>query len=310
MASLDKAVITRIGAPPADIKEFYYKILMRDGYLSALKIHKPAHAHASPGALVVLCFGGAFVGGTNDQLTDIARALVRFAGATVVNISYRLAPEHPFPASQLDAIDSVRWIAENATSSTLAADPSKGFVLGGVSAGASLTACLSRLFQAEKLACPLTGQWLCVPPIMDRATCPEKYQHLWISREQDSLAPFLGAKELAATALLVRPDWTSELRIALRSNSPLPGQPKTYFQVDGMDPLRDDGLIYDEMLKEAGVPTRIDFYPGCPHGHWAVTTDYAVGAKALIDSVVGIAWLLDEAFSREDVAKMLVVPLH
>ena len=38
---------------------------------------------------------------------------------------------------------------------------------------------------------------------------------------------------------------------------------KAWINVAGMDPLRDDGLIYDQALREEwGTKTRLDLYPG------------------------------------------------
>ena len=248
-------------------EEFYHEIEMRDGFMSRLKIHKPASSE--PGPLIVLCFGGGFVGGTVDQLTRTARALKTLFGATVVNISYRLAPEYKFPFAQHDTWDSMKWIASNATGSLLSSDPTKGFLMGGVSAGGALTAAFSRLFQEEPIAYPLTGQWLSIPAVMDISTVPEKYKDYHISSEQFAGGAFFSRKTREWLANLVEPDVHSPLRYAISSKTAVKDQPKTYFQVDGMDPLRDDGLIYEEVLKEAGVETKIDVYPGCPHGHWA-----------------------------------------
>lgn len=147
--------LARLGPAPLGILESYHDIEMRDGFASSLKVLKPASG--PPGPLMVVLFGGGFIAGDNDQCTETARICVQLFGATAVNVSYRVAPEHKFPVQQLDCLDSLEWIADNATGDVIASDPSKGFVLGGVSAGASIASALSRRFQEDKLAHILTG---------------------------------------------------------------------------------------------------------------------------------------------------------
>jgi acetyl esterase/lipase len=106
--------------------ETYHDIPMRDGFMSSLKIQRPSDSQ--PGPLIVLCFGGGFVGGTNAQFEKTGRVLVNLFGATVVSISYRLGPEHRFPFGQHDTEDSMRWIAQNAEGDVIGSDPKKGFV--------------------------------------------------------------------------------------------------------------------------------------------------------------------------------------
>ena len=38
------------------------------------------------------------------------------------------------------------------------------------------------------------------------------------------------------------------------------GLPPAYFQVSGVDPLRDEGLLYEKLLREAGIKTKLDVY--------------------------------------------------
>ncbi|KAK5164628.1 uncharacterized protein LTR77_009834 [Saxophila tyrrhenica] len=293
------AIIKKLGDPPEGTAEFYQEIPVRDGFSSSLKIHKPSNGG---GPLVVLAFGGGFLGGDNDQLSEVARGLVKLYGATVVNISYRVGPENKFPYAVWDAWDSLIWITDNASGEELAADPSKGFIMGGVSAGGALTAVLSRKFQGAPLKHGLTGQWLCIPAIMESNQAPEKYRSYHISREQNSNNPTLPTASIKVMFELSKIDIDSDLAFAINSKTPMSEQPKSYFQVAGMDPIRDDGLIYEEMLKDAGVATKLDFYPGCVHGHQMLVESIDLGKKANIDTMVGFGWLLGKEVSREEAA--------
>jgi acetyl esterase/lipase len=59
-----------------------------------------------------------------------------------------------------------------------------------------------------------------------------------------------------------------DLRLNPGNASPekVQGFPPTVFGVAGMDPLRDEGLLFAMTLAEASVPTDVNIFPGLPHG--------------------------------------------
>jgi acetyl esterase/lipase len=292
--------------PPAhDILETEIVVPMRDGYQAVAKIRKPRES-ASPAngrPLIVIAFGGGWIAGDNEQMALEARALVRCFSAVVVNISYRLAPEHKFPQSQEDSWDNLVWLAAHALE--LGADPTQGFIMGGTSAGASLTAVCARRAQIEPLAHPLTGQWLNAPSVLSgELQVPAKLRHLYISMRQNRHAPILPGEALEALQRHSGWDPESPWRFPLCSTHPLAGLPRTYIQVDGMDCLRDDGLLYDEILSEAGVQTRCDLYPGCLHAHTAFMPGEAT-EKAQLDLLRGFGWMLRREVGGDVAGKAL-----
>lgn len=274
-----------------DILENHLIIPMRDGFQSVAKIRK--HQNPSPQGcpLIILAFGGGWIAGSAEQMAIEARAFVRAFSAVVVNISYRLAPEHKFPQGWVDAWDSLVWVVDHAVE--LGADPGRGITMGGTSAGASLTAVCARKAQVEPLAYPLTGQWLNVPTLFREDQIPEEWKHLYISMHQNAEAPIFPVSALAILQEHIGWEMGSPWRLPLNSSHALTGLPKTYIQVDGMDCLRDDGLLYNEMLKEADVETRCDLYAGCPHAH-ATFVPGRAGERALTDLLKNFGWMLGQ----------------
>jgi acetyl esterase/lipase len=62
-----------------------------------------------------------------------------------------------------------------------------------------------------------------------------------------------------------------------------------------MDPLRDEGLIYEHVLREeCAVPTKLDVYAGLPHGGPDMYQMLPVYNKSLRDMKAGVEWLLKQ----------------
>lgn len=280
-------------SPTFDTTESVIQIPMRDGHLSETRVFKPQSTEKDA-PLVVLIFGGGFISGSNIQLAHFARAVAKLYAATTVTLSYRLAPGYKFPTAAYDIWDGVSWLAENAAREIGNVDLSKGFVIGGVSAGGNLAIVTAHKALKERLAAPLTGIWACIPATLSDDTVPEQYKELFTSRVQNAKAPLLNAQSIEVVKQLYQPDesspdYTPFTPDGLGSFSQIP---RTHVQVAGLDPLRDDGLIYERVLRDHGVETRLDVYPGVPHAHFSAMPGLKASYASRRDTLLGIGWLL------------------
>ena len=219
------------------------------------------------------------------------RNFVQAFGAVCISAEYQLAPDHPFPAAPKSAWDGLKWAAANAKS--FGADPLLGFVVGGSSAGSNLTAVLTHLARDEQLSPPLTGQYLSVPILLPPAVVPEKYKEFYLSHEQNKNAPVLPKAAMDMFLRAYKPDDHDPLYVPFNHPNGHAGLPPAYFQVAGMDMLRDESLIYEHVLREEyGIKTKLDMYPGLPHGFWTFFPMLKSSDKFYVDMVKGMGWLL------------------
>jgi acetyl esterase len=251
------------------------------------RVYTPARARAKGAPGLVWFHGGGFVIGSIESHDGVCRALASRAGAVVVSVDYRLAPEHRFPAGPEDAIAATRWVLENAAS--LGIDPS-AVAVGGDSAGGNLAAVVALALRGAPLApafqmliYPVTDMTRSLPSHrLFRAgfTLPEP-TILWfrerylpdVSFETDPQASPLFAKDLS-------------------------GLPPALVVTAGFDPLRDEGRAYADRLREAGVEVEYVCSQGSMHGF--INTAGAIDESArVLDLVAG---RLREALTPRPVA--------
>ena len=67
----------------------------------------------------------------------------------------------------------------------------------------------------------------------------------------------------------------------------LSGLPPAVIQVNGLDPLRDEGIEYASRLMAAGVPVELYCGPGLYHGAEAQDPRIAIQAAKVFDDAVG-----------------------
>lgn len=102
-----------------------------------LDVYAPQES-AGPRPVLVFVHGGGFVAGDKQGPNDspFYRNVAIWAarnGMVGVNMTYRLAPAHPYPAAQQDIAQALAWVAANAAAH--GGDPAR-VVLAGHSAGA------------------------------------------------------------------------------------------------------------------------------------------------------------------------------
>lgn len=280
-----------LGEPPEDIKQSETHYTTQDGTKMRVKVYQPSKAPSDGSPLIVMYHGGGFCIGTPEGEEQTCRNLVHGFGAVCFSASYRLAPEFKFPYAVTDSWDALRWAAENGPS--FGADLSKGFVVGGTSAGGNISAVLAHLARDEGLSPKLTGQYLAIPAVGSGDVIPEKYRSRWLSYEQNKNAPVLPMDAINMFMEGYQPDPKDYVRYKVMAHPKgHHGLPPAYLQIDGLDPLRDEALIYADILAESGVKIKADVYPGLPHGHWGFFPFLESSKKFRKEQVKGFGWLL------------------
>lgn len=268
------ASFTGMQSPPqevAEVIETEYRGVA--GNSQPLRIYNPDADGPRP---VVLYFhGGGFIAGNLDVVDEPARAIANATGATVVTASYRLAPEHPFPAASNDATAALQWVADNISAH---GGDAENIVLLGDSAGGNLA--VSAALRARDTGGPrVNGLVLIYPALHPNADLP--------SRTEFGEGFLIGAADLDFfwANYLQRPEDATN-PYAVPSLADLAGLPATLVLTTENEVTRDEGEQFAESLRAAGVDCRNIRFDGLVHGVFWLSAAIPSGSE-LLDAASG-----------------------
>lgn len=231
-----------------------------DGYKVPVKTYRPKAANGKLPALVFF-HGGGFKTCSVETHDFVPAYLAANANVIAFSVEYRLAPEDKFPTGLEDCYQAVRWIASNAES--LGIDANRLTVCGD-SSGGNFAAAIT-LMARERKEFSIDKQVLIYPALDFSGT---------IKKRSAEVYTMVGAKPDAhaksVSPLMLEYLNNPEREIMNPLVSPLlaesfQGLPQALFIEAECDALADDGLIYANLLKQAGVKVTCKVYEGMPH---------------------------------------------
>ena len=217
-------------------------------------LHKAKGGGTSPA--VFEFHGGGFIFGNAEKDDAICQMVSESLKCHVIRVNYRLAPEHPYPAAFDDAYEVILHFHAHAKEYGI--DIQKMAVMG-YSAGATLAA-------AVAMRCRKSGEFtLCGQvlhyPYLDSVHMPQEKRQYDCDMDAEVMRAFtvLYSKEHERALSYVSP--VCALKEDLEGVAPaciIPAQ---------KDALKEEGLLYAQKLKEAGVMVYCQVMPDVHHGY-------------------------------------------
>ena len=251
-----------------------------------VRVFTPRGASEESLPVVLWIHGGGWILGTIEAHDALCRALCNAAGAVVVSVDYRLAPEAQAPSQLDDCKRALEWVARTY--------PDVPLAVAGDSAGGNLAAVLAR-HVPDRFAFQLL-----VYPAVDATCSTESYDskgggEYALTKEHmvfcwEAYAPGEEAKRDPDVSPLLAED--------------LSGLPPALVLLAEYDPLTDEGLAYTEKLREAGVAARSVVYDGMVHGFFR----WRGGVDAAHEAMEEAAVALRDALGTENLSPMPVAP--
>ena len=206
--------------------------------------------------------GGMAIMTANDPNYIYWRNKLASTGLVVVGVEFRntagILGEHPFPAGLNDCISSLKWVYENKKKLGISK-----IIVSGESGGGNLSIATGLKAKEDGIIDYIDGIYAQCPYISNLYNKGENELKSLIENN----AYFLRTDDLGLTASIYDGiESKNPLAWPYHANKiQLQGLPPHVITVNELDPLRDEGIIFSEKLKHAGVNVRMKIIKGTVH---------------------------------------------
>ena len=218
------------------------------------------------GPIILYFHGGGFVFGSPHTHRALAAWLSHYSGLKAALVSYRRAPEDPFPTALIDGMIAYRFATRN----------KNGVIIGGDSAGGGLALALLAEIKRKKLPMPLGT--FAFSPVTDLSFSGNSIRD---NAKADVILPVERAGEMVDMYLNgadPKDPRASPLFADFSGASPV------WLAVSDTEILLDDSLRLAERLKEQGVSVTLVQEHDLPHV-WPLFRGYLPEADKTLRSV-------------------------
>jgi acetyl esterase len=213
---------------------------------------------------------GGFVFGDLDTDDPQCRRIGEKSGCIMVSVDYRLAPENKFPSAYDDAIAAWQWVSKHARE--IGGDGER-FAVSGGSAGGNLTANVCRYARDHVgpqigFQCVFMGAFNVSPAVPSHAL-------------HGVGGSSLEYANMLRDAYRSSPSDQGDIRYAPLSTKDFKAFPPAFIAVADCDAFCDEGRMYADSLRAAGVPVELHVAEGQIHQVFSWAGGFSEGPKVL-----------------------------
>ncbi len=200
--------------------------------------------------VILYVHGGGYVMGSAGSHRDMTGRLSQAAGARVLSLNYRLAPEHPFPAPVDDSVAAYRWLLGQGIQAS-------NIAIAGDSAGGGLA--LAALIAIRDAGEPVPAAGIGISPWVDMEGTGESMT------TRAAVDPVVQKEGLLGMAKLYLGGADPKNPLAAPLHANLAGLPPLLIQVGDSETLLDDATRITERAQKADVDVTLKIWDEMPH---------------------------------------------